>query len=117
MKCSVGLVLVLLSSLLSLGESVQCFSCQDYSGTCSKTRECSQDDACLTLKARGGNTYRRCIKYTECTFDQLSLVYSEIPSFKFSCCTSDLCNSAPAGSASVLIGLLCSLLTMWWTAH
>ncbi|KAJ0062589.1 hypothetical protein NL108_018165, partial [Boleophthalmus pectinirostris] len=24
-----------------------------------------------------GNTYRRCIKYTECTFDQLSLVYSE----------------------------------------
>ncbi|KAJ0009554.1 hypothetical protein NQD34_001256 [Periophthalmus magnuspinnatus] len=117
MKHSLGLTLVLLSALLSLGQCIQCYSCQDYTGSCSKTKVCSQDDACLTLKARGGDTYRSCMKYDKCEFDHLSIVYSQIPSFTFDCCTTNLCNSAPAASASILVGLLCSLLAMWWTAH
>ncbi|XP_072308691.1 CD59 glycoprotein [Eucyclogobius newberryi] len=117
MKRSLGLALVLLSALLSVGESIKCVSCQDYTGSCTTTKECTQDDACLTLKARGGDTYRSCIKYTECEPERLDVIYPTISSYKFSCCTSDLCNSTAATSASVLIALLCSLLAMWWTTY
>lgn len=110
------LVLVLfLCALLPRGESIKCFSCQDYTGTCSKTRDCSQDDACYTLWARGGDTYRGCSKFSECDFTHLSLAHPTIPGFTYRCCNKDLCNSAPAASASALIGVLCSLLVWWAT--
>ncbi|CAL9698420.1 unnamed protein product [Knipowitschia caucasica] len=115
MKMKVPQVLVLLCAVLPLGTCIQCYSCQDYTASCSKTKVCSQDDACVTLKARGGDTFRSCVKYSECDFNSLSFVYAQIPSFTFSCCTSDLCNSAPSASASLLIGLLCTALAMWWT--
>lgn len=116
MKMKVFVALILICATLQLGDCIKCFSCQDYTGTCSKTRDCSQDDACLTLKARGGDTYRSCMKYSECDFTRLSFMYPQIKNFKFDCCNSDLCNSAPLASASVVIGLLCSLLTVWWTS-
>lgn len=115
MERSLVVVLLLLCAL-GLGEAIVCYSCQDYTGSCTKTQDCSQDDACLILRARGGDTYRRCVKYTDCEFERLSFMYPKISSFKFDCCNSNLCNSAPAASASVLIGLLCSLLAVWWTS-
>lgn len=114
MKFSLVLALLLLCVLLPLGESIRCYACQDYTGSCSKTKECSQVDACYTLKARGGDTYRDCSKFSECNFNDLSIKYPNIASFTFSCCNKDLCNSAPAASASVLIGVVCSLLAVWW---
>ncbi|MEQ2176247.1 hypothetical protein GOODEAATRI_026076 [Goodea atripinnis] len=92
-----------------LGSAIRCYSCKDYTGSCTKQRDCSYDDACLTLTERG-------------PYGTPVLLTSEIPaaqvsSFYFKCCNSDLCNSAPSCAASSLIGLLASVLVMWWCVH
>lgn len=38
------------------GSAIRCYSCKDYTASCTKQRDCSYDDACLTLVERG--TYR-----------------------------------------------------------
>lgn len=35
------------------GSAIRCYSCKDYTASCSKQRDCSYDDACLTLNERG----------------------------------------------------------------
>ncbi|TNN27804.1 hypothetical protein EYF80_062050 [Liparis tanakae] len=35
------------------GSAIRCYSCKDYTASCSKQRDCSYDDACLTLSERG----------------------------------------------------------------
>lgn len=35
------------------GSAIRCYSCKDYTASCTKERECSYDDACLTLRERG----------------------------------------------------------------
>uniref|UniRef100_A0A8C6S983 MAC-inhibitory protein n=2 Tax=Neogobius melanostomus TaxID=47308 RepID=A0A8C6S983_9GOBI len=115
MKLRLVLAVALLYALMPTGDSIKCYSCEKISGSCDQTKVCPLDDACLTLKAQG-DTYRSCVKYNKCDFNSLSFVYPTLSSFSFSCCNSDLCNSAPAASASLLIGLLCSLLAVWWTA-
>ncbi|XP_062845552.1 CD59 glycoprotein-like [Trichomycterus rosablanca] len=108
----VGVVFVL--ALLSLGSAIKCFSCQDYTGNCAETSECSRDDACLTLNERGGKTYRKCIKYSDCEVSILSPMFPKVSSYSFRCCNQDLCNSAPVTAAgSSVLGLLFSLL-LWF---
>uniref|UniRef100_A0A8C9XS80 MAC-inhibitory protein n=1 Tax=Sander lucioperca TaxID=283035 RepID=A0A8C9XS80_SANLU len=110
----VGLVL---SLLCVSGSAIRCFSCKDYTASCSKQRECSYDDACLTLSERGGMTYRQCLKYSDCEYGRLAQMFPQVSSFTFKCCNSDLCNSAPSSAASSLIGLLAAAAVMWWCVH
>lgn len=42
------------------GSAIRCFSCKDYTASCSKQRDCSYDDACLTLNERGKTTPAAC---------------------------------------------------------
>lgn len=41
----------------------------------------------------------------------------QVSAFTFKCCNSDLCNSAPLSAATSLIGLLASVLVLWWCIH
>ncbi|KAK0133285.1 CD59 glycoprotein [Merluccius polli] len=99
-----------------MGSAIRCYSCKDYTASCSKQRDCSYDDACLTLTERGGQTYRQCLKYSDCEYSRLGQMFPQVSSFTFKCCNSDLCNSAPSSTSS-LIGLLASLAVIWWCMH
>ncbi|XP_032412233.1 CD59 glycoprotein [Xiphophorus hellerii] len=117
MKRSLVICLLVCSSLVGLGSAIRCYSCKDYTASCTKQRDCSYDDACLTLVERGGMTYRKCLKYTECERSRLAQMFPQVSSFTFRCCNSDLCNSAPSSAAGSVIGLLASVLVMWWCVH
>lgn len=116
MKVSLSLALALFCAFIGTGSSIQCYSCSDYTGSCTKTKDCSQDDACLTLKARGGNTFRTCVKYDDCEFSRLSNMpaYSQLASFTYKCCNNNLCNLAPSAAGGALVAVVCSLFAVWW---
>lgn len=38
------------------GSSIKCYGCKDYSGECSKIRNCYYDDACVTVYERGASS-------------------------------------------------------------
>jgi len=44
---------VLLCPCVSLGSAIKCYHCKDYSGSCSKIRDCYYDDACVSVYERG----------------------------------------------------------------
>ncbi|XP_051581078.1 CD59 glycoprotein-like [Myxocyprinus asiaticus] len=113
MKASVGVSVVFSLALLGLGSAIKCYNCKDYMGTCTKIRDCYYDDACVSVYERGGDTYRQCIKYSDCVFNTVAQRFPKLSSFKFSCCTSDLCNSASVAGHSV-VGILLSLALFWW---
>ncbi|XP_030601630.1 CD59 glycoprotein [Archocentrus centrarchus] len=117
MKRSLGICLVICSTLIGLGSAIRCYSCKDYTASCTKQRDCSYDDACLTLSERGGMTYRQCLKYSDCEYGRLAQMFPQVSSFTFKCCNSDLCNSAPSSATSSVIGLLASVAVMWWCIH
>ncbi|KAM6893543.1 CD59 glycoprotein-like [Xenentodon cancila] len=114
MKRSLGFCLLLGSALIGLGSGIRCYSCKDYTSTCTKQRDCSYDDACLTLSERGGMTYRQCLKYSDCERSRVAQMFPQVSSFTFKCCNSDLCNSAPISAATSVIGLVASMVVMWW---
>uniref|UniRef100_A0A3Q1G6G8 CD59 molecule (CD59 blood group) a n=1 Tax=Acanthochromis polyacanthus TaxID=80966 RepID=A0A3Q1G6G8_9TELE len=62
------------------GSAIRCYSCKDYTASCSKQRDCSYDDACLTLNERGGMTYRQCLKYSDCEYSRLAQMFPQVPS-------------------------------------
>ncbi|KAL7833638.1 hypothetical protein AOLI_G00285980 [Acnodon oligacanthus] len=114
MKIFVGASLVFCMALLGLGSAVKCYDCGDYTGSCTKTQDCGElKDSCLLLNGKGGETYRQCIKHSDCGYSLLSQRFPQVPSFTFKCCSSDLCNGASTTSSSVL-GLLVSLAVWWW---
>ncbi|XP_051992744.1 CD59 glycoprotein-like [Xyrauchen texanus] len=114
MKASVGVCVVFGLALLRLGSAIKCYSCNDYTATCSKIRDCYYDDACVSVYERGGNTYRQCIKYSDCDFNTVSQKFPKLSKFKFTCCTSDLCNAASVSVAShSVMGILLSLALFW----
>ncbi|RVE75553.1 hypothetical protein OJAV_G00017930 [Oryzias javanicus] len=117
MKRTLGLCLLICSTLLGRGSAIRCFSCKDYTASCSKQRDCSYDDACLTLNERGGMTYRQCLKYSDCEYSRLAQMFPQVSRFTFKCCNSDLCNSAPHFATSPVIGLLSSVALIWWCIH
>ncbi|XP_043101216.1 CD59 glycoprotein [Puntigrus tetrazona] len=115
MKASVGVCVVFVLALVGLGSAIKCYSCKDYTGTCSKIRNCYYDDACVSVYERGGDTYRQCIKYSDCNYNVIGEKFPKLSSFKFSCCTSDLCNTAPVSvSSRSVVGILLSLALFWW---
>ncbi|XP_055062424.1 CD59 glycoprotein [Misgurnus anguillicaudatus] len=115
MKTSVGVCVVFSLALLGLGSAIRCYNCKDYTGTCTTEKSCYYDDACLTLYERGGDTYKRCIKYSECDHNTVAQKFPNIQSFTYSCCTSDLCNAANVSMASrSVLGILLSLALFWW---
>lgn len=113
MKCSLTFSLLLCCALLGLGTAIKCYSCKDYTASCTKQRDCSYDDACLTLTERGGMTYRQCLKYSDCDFRTVAQMFPQVASFTFKCCNSDLCNSAPSSAVSSVTGVVASLLLTW----
>ncbi|KAM6945701.1 CD59 glycoprotein [Aplochiton taeniatus] len=115
--CTLGICLIFSSTLFGLGSTIRCFACKDYTASCTKTRDCSYDDACLSLTERGGQTYRQCMRYSDCDYSRLALMFPHVSSFTFKCCNSDLCNSAPSTAARPLIGLLATLSVVWWCMH
>ncbi|KAF1372015.1 hypothetical protein PFLUV_G00277090 [Perca fluviatilis] len=76
MKRSLGICLLFGSALNR--SAIRCFSCKDYTASCSKQRECSYDDACLTLSERGGMTYRQCLKYSDCEYGRLAQMFPQV---------------------------------------
>lgn len=46
---------------VSQGSAIKCYSCKDYSGTCSKIRDCYYDDACLSVYERGDIFHVHCV--------------------------------------------------------
>lgn len=42
-----------MSPLVFSGSAIRCVKCKDYTGSCTKTQDCTYDDACLTLTERG----------------------------------------------------------------
>ncbi|NP_001313314.1 CD59 glycoprotein precursor [Danio rerio] len=115
MKASVGVCVVFVLALLGLGSAIKCYNCKDYTGACSKIKDCYYDDACLSVYERGGDTYRQCIKYSECDYSTVGVKFPKLSSFKFSCCTSDLCNSAPLSvSSRSVVAILLPLALFWW---
>ncbi|XP_029941924.1 CD59 glycoprotein-like [Salarias fasciatus] len=116
MKRSLGICLLVFSALIGLGTAIRCYTCKDYTASCTK-QDCSYENACLTLNERGGMTYRQCLKYSDCVYSRLGPMFPQASNFTFKCCDSDLCNSAPSSAASSLIGLLTSLAVMWWCVH
>uniref|UniRef100_A0A8C5BU35 UPAR/Ly6 domain-containing protein n=1 Tax=Gadus morhua TaxID=8049 RepID=A0A8C5BU35_GADMO len=58
--------------------AIRCYSCKDYTASCSKQRDCSYDDACLTLTERGGQTYRQCLKYSDCEYSRLGQMFPQV---------------------------------------
>ncbi|XP_028326105.1 CD59 glycoprotein [Gouania willdenowi] len=113
MKRSFGIGLLMLCALIGQAAGIRCYSCKDYTASCSKQRDCTYDDGCLTLYERGGMTYRQCLKFSDCEHSRLALMYPQVSSFTFRCCNSDLCNSALSSAASPLIGLLACVMVMW----
>ncbi|KAL1007044.1 hypothetical protein UPYG_G00081160 [Umbra pygmaea] len=83
MKNYLGVCLVFCFAILGLGSAIKCVRCKDYSATCKSTQDCSYDDACLTLVERGGQTYRQCIKYSDCDTNRLSQMFPAISKFTY----------------------------------
>ncbi|XP_037390325.1 CD59 glycoprotein-like isoform X2 [Pygocentrus nattereri] len=114
MKTFMGASLVFCMALLGLGSALKCYTCQGSIGSCTKTQDCTEPkNSCLMLKAKGGETYQQCIKYSDCDFKVLSPMFPQDSSFTFKCCNSDLCNGASTTSSSVP-GLLVSFAVWWW---
>ncbi|XP_073688203.1 CD59 glycoprotein isoform X2 [Garra rufa] len=117
MKCSLGLFLLVCCVTLSLGSSLQCYKCEDYTGgRCTVQQVCSYEDACLYLHEKGGKTIRRCIRYTDCDNSRLSQKFPSISEYTYRCCNTDLCNSGPATAASTWILSLLAVLTGIWSS-
>ncbi|CDQ91669.1 CD59-like protein precursor [Oncorhynchus mykiss] len=111
-----GMCLVFCFAIFGLGSAIRCVKCKDDTGSCTTTQDCRVDeDACLTLAERGGQTTRQCIKVSDCDFNRLAQMFPSVPKFTFDCCSSHLCNGATSiGTGKPLLGLLASLAVMWW---
>ncbi|XP_060767217.1 CD59 glycoprotein [Neoarius graeffei] len=116
MKVFVQVSMVFVLALIGLGSALKCYDCVDYTGSCSSTTTCpANQDGCLTLKARNGNIFRQCIKFSDCTNDILQGMFPAVRHFSHNCCHRDLCNSASVSAARTsVIALLLSLALFWW---
>ncbi|XP_035272951.1 CD59 glycoprotein-like [Anguilla rostrata] len=114
MNTSLIIGLVCFLANFSLGSTLQCYKCMDYSGRCSDVQDCSYQDACLSLNERGGKTIRKCIRYTDCDNARLTQMFPSVSGFTYRCCSSNLCNASPGTMISrSFLGLLAPLLVFW----
>ncbi|MCJ8747459.1 hypothetical protein PDJAM_G00153640 [Pangasius djambal] len=116
MKVFLQVSVVFVLALIGLGSAIKCYSCTDYTGSCSDTTNCaSQYDGCLTLKERNGKIYRQCIQFSDCDTGVLGTMFPSVASFTHRCCNQDLCNGASVSAARTsVITLLLSLALFWW---
>ncbi|KAM9306952.1 CD59 glycoprotein-like [Pholidichthys leucotaenia] len=115
MKNILGLILLLGFGMIHVGSGLSCYECNDSTGQCENVKECTVEDACISLKATDGRTFHDCIRYTECDISRLPSKYPNVKQFTFRCCTSNLCNSGNAiRLATPTLALLGSLLAVWW---
>ncbi|XP_068595769.1 CD59 glycoprotein [Brachionichthys hirsutus] len=115
MKLCLGLAFLVCSGTLHLGSGLRCYKCSDYTGRCQNVQECTYEDSCISLSERGGKTIRQCIRYTDCDNSRLSQMFPAVSGFNYRCCSSNLCNSGNAASAAMpVLGLVGTLLGLWW---
>ncbi|KAJ8256440.1 hypothetical protein COCON_G00185920 [Conger conger] len=96
----------------SLGSTLRCYKCSGFK-SCSAVQDCGRQDACLTLKEKGGKTIRQCIKSSACDSALLNVIFPG-HGFTFNCCTSNLCNSSPAILINrSFLGLLALFVIFW----
>ncbi|XP_077425269.1 CD59 glycoprotein isoform X2 [Vanacampus margaritifer] len=112
------LLVVMAMTFVHQGGALRCYKCADYTGRCENVRECTDEDACLTLSVQGGKTVRQCIRYTDCDNSRLSQMFPPaMSSFSYRCCNNNLCNSSGAVGVAppppMLIGCLLSALVFW----
>ncbi|KAI4903809.1 hypothetical protein NFI96_001475 [Prochilodus magdalenae] len=73
---------------------------------------------CGVCEVSGGDTYRKCIKHSDCDYATLKQMFPQVASFSFRCCSTDLCNGAPQTTAiSSVLGLLASMAVLLWPHH
>ncbi|MBN3320718.1 CD59 protein, partial [Atractosteus spatula] len=114
MKNTLVISLVLCSAVFSIGFALKCYKCTGTSPNCPTVEDCGTKNSCLKLTETGGKTIQQCFEYQSCDFQKLSVQFSDIKSFTFKCCNSDLCNSGPASARPLLLPLLASLVVFWW---
>ncbi|XP_034031660.1 CD59 glycoprotein [Thalassophryne amazonica] len=115
MRSCFGLCLLTCFGMLDVASGLRCYKCSDYTGVCQNVQECTYEDSCISLSERGGKTIRQCIRYTDCDNSRLSQMFPSISGFNYRCCSSNLCNSgAGVTTAMPMLGLLGSLLSIWW---
>lgn len=114
-----GLLLVL-AVLCHSGHSLKCYQCPKNTPRCDTEEECVNDrDACMSVAAAAGvNTYFKCWKKKDCTYQAISAALGE-SELKYECCERDLCNTdLPSGAVPVASGktvlLLVPLLAAAW---
>ncbi|XP_026156458.1 CD59 glycoprotein-like [Mastacembelus armatus] len=92
MRSSVVFCLAVSFAMFGFGLSLQCYSCPDGStSSCEVKHDCHEgEDSCLKLTS-GEKTYTGCLRYADCDFMTLAVMYS-LPDFNFSCCQKQLCN-------------------------
>ncbi|XP_061697161.1 CD59 glycoprotein [Syngnathoides biaculeatus] len=112
------MMMMMTATFVQPGDALRCYKCSDYTGRCDDVRECTYEDACLTLSVQGGKTVRQCIRYTDCDNSRLSQMFPSMSSFSYRCCNNNLCNSSGAAGVAtsgplLLIGWLLSALVPW----
>nr|XP_055062434.1 CD59 glycoprotein-like isoform X1 [Misgurnus anguillicaudatus] len=110
MKTLVVLVFGLV--LLELGSALKCYTCEK--GLCNITQVCTTEDSCLSASS-GDNKFKKCLKYDDCNMMNILQMYPGFSSIKFSCCTSNLCNTESVADNSVWKSML-SKVRSWWDA-
>ncbi|KAL4622898.1 CD59 glycoprotein-like [Arapaima gigas] len=106
-------LLVFSFAAVGLVSGLRCYKCTDVSQKCSTVQTCSYEDACLFF-SEGGRNIRQCIRYTDCNIVRIKQMFALSSTFKYQCCTTNLCNSNLATSLSKpLLGLL-ALPALFW---
>ncbi|KAK7893136.1 hypothetical protein WMY93_022288 [Mugilogobius chulae] len=88
---------------------LRCYKCSDYTGRCQNVQECTYEDSCISISERGGKTIRQCLRYTDCDNSRLQQMFPSISGFTYRCCSSNMCNSRAATSASCSVSLLAAV--------
>ncbi|XP_044291950.1 CD59 glycoprotein-like [Varanus komodoensis] len=92
------------------GSALKCFKCD--SSPCSQNVTCQgNEDRCMVvyLGERAGRNISSCWEHANCNTDYIGKHFSS-GTFKFRCCSRDLCNSSPVTTGSKIILGIASLL-------
>ncbi|KAM4721159.1 CD59 glycoprotein [Rhinophrynus dorsalis] len=108
-----ALSLVLLS-LCSTGDSLECYNCQTFTSECKMTTTCPGDqNACLRLTLDQQSRHQ-CFAYSNCSPEKIKASFG-VTNFDYKCCQSNLCNNSftTLPSAGLLLSLAAALVLIF----